>query len=98
LRDDAPRIDTIEALARVGEQILDGLDRGALSPKQGEQMNQTWKQIYRLKVDTPLRLMSLVARYRGKVPIPREPMVRSLLGLGPTPEETDAKQLEEAVR
>ena len=98
LREDAPRIDTIEALTRKNEQVFDALDRGALTPKQGEQMNQTLKAIFRLKIDTPLRLISLVAKHKGKIPIPREPMLRTMLGLNAKPEPTDAALLESSAR
>lgn len=98
LRAEAPRIETLEDLARRNEQVLDGLDRGTLTPKTAEQMNQTLKAIFRLKVDVPLRLMSLLAKHKGKVPIPREPILRKMIGLGEQPAPTDAKTLEDATR
>ena len=61
---------------------MDGLERGAITPKTAEQMNQCMK--------TPIGLARLEIQFRkmlmaaGRVaPVPRSPILRSAIGLNP---------------
>lgn len=85
-------------MQRKHEQLFDGLESGSLSGKIAEQMNQTLKGIRALQIDKPLAYMSLLAKFKGKVPIPRTPMLRRMIGLPETVAPTDAAQLEEITR
>jgi len=80
-------------VSRKNEQILDALEHGFITPKTGEQLNQTIKMHVRLNIDLPMRLMSLVAKVTGRSPIPRAAMVRGMLGLPATPSADDAALL-----
>src|SRR5688572_293549 len=80
LRSNAPQLRTTEALLQKNEQILDGLERGVVTPKMGEQMGQCIK--------TPIMLarleMSFLKMLQGfgrKSPVPRSPVLRSAIGL-----------------
>ena len=61
LRGDAPEVRTLEQLQRVNEQVLDAILRGVLSPKQSDGTVTTLKAIKSLQVDTPLRVMGMIA-------------------------------------
>lgn len=97
MREDAPKLATIEDMVRKNEQVFDALDRGSVTPKTAEQLNQTLKAIFRLRIDTPIRLMSLLAKHRGAIPIPRDPIVRKMIGLGPDVDPGDAVILKDAM-
>lgn len=84
-------------MVRKNEQVFDALDRGTVTPKTAEQLNQTLKAIFRLRIDTPIRLMSLLAKHRGNIAIPRDPIVRKMMGLGPEPGPDDAAVLQGAL-
>ena len=77
----------MEALYTKLEQLLDAAEHGSLSPKQFEQMNTTIKAMVKLGVDLPLRVMSLVEKFKGRdrmadaIKDMRAPMVRTFLGL-----------------
>lgn len=88
----------MDDLARKHEQVFDGLERGTVTGKIAEQMNQTLKGIIKLRIDSPMKYMAMLAKHKGKVPIPREPMLRKMIGLPEHPQPTDAGLLLEAVR
>jgi hypothetical protein len=71
---------TVEDLLEKNEQILDGLERGTVTPKMGEQMGQC--------VKTPIALARLemsfhkmIQGFGKKAPVPRNALLRSAIGL-----------------
>lgn len=74
---------TAEAILEKNEQILDGLERGAVSPKMGEQMGQCIKTPISL-ARLELSFLKMIQGFGRKVPVPRSPLVRSMIGLKET--------------
>lgn len=75
-------------LYRKLEQIFDAGQRGALEPKQFEQLVTTLKMMIRLGFDIPRSYLSLMLRYRTQQPAlmealgkMRAPMLKGLLGV-----------------
>jgi hypothetical protein len=78
----APTLRTADEILQKNEQIFDGLDRGTISAKVAEQLSQC--------VKTPLMIARLELLYMRMLqtagrtaPVPRSPLVRSLVGLNP---------------
>lgn len=88
LRSDAPQIRTAEKVIEKFEQIQDGLERQALTPKTAEQMNQTLKGIMGVE-RLAMQYWSLARKFGKSAPIPRTPITRSLLGLRPDADPSD---------
>ncbi|KKN06135.1 hypothetical protein LCGC14_1080380 [marine sediment metagenome] len=80
LRDSAPHIRTAGEVVRKHEQIQDGLERSAISPKMAEQMNQTLKGIMGV-ARLEMQYWSLVRKFGKTAPVPRNPLLRSAIGL-----------------
>lgn len=84
LNKDAPRIATADDLFRKHEQVLDAIERGALTAEQVKGINQTLKQMKELGIDVPLKVMTLIVQAQesgASVPRARGGLLRSLLGL-----------------
>jgi len=81
LRKHAPQIRSAVAIIEKHEQIQDGLERGALTGKIAEQMNQTLKGITGI-AKLELQYLALLLKFGRKVPVPRSPVLRSVVGLG----------------
>ncbi len=92
LRPNAPQIRTFKALIEKHEQILDGIERGTLTGKIAEQMNQTLKGIAGV-AKLELQYWSQVFKFGRKAPVPRSPLLRSISGLPAEPAPNDAETL-----
>jgi len=94
LRNDAPPLRTVEAILKKNEQILDGLERGTLTPKMGEQMGQCIKTPQNL-VRLEISYHRMIKDYGRTVPVPRSPLLRSMIpGLNPDKvEPTDGEKV-----
>lgn len=89
LREAAPQLRTAEAIHRKQEQVVDGLEHGLLTAKQGEQLNMAIKGLWRAP-DMELRWMSMLLKFgKAKVPAPRTPLLRSVLGLAGEPSQAE---------
>ena len=62
------------------EQIQDGLERGSLTGKIAEQMNQTLKGIMGV-AKLEMQYFSMLLKFGRKAPVPRSPILRSVVGL-----------------
>jgi hypothetical protein len=80
LRSNVPRLRTAEAILEKNEQILDGLERGIVSPKMGEQMGQCIKTPMML-ARLEMAFLSMIRGYGRKAPVPRNPLLRNAIGL-----------------
>ena len=85
---------TVEAILKKNEQILDGLERGSLTPKMGEQMGQCIKTPQNL-VRLEIAYHRMIKDYGRTVPVPRSPLLRSMIpGLNPDKvEPTDGEKV-----
>jgi hypothetical protein len=83
LRSDAPKLRSAEAFVEKHEQIFDALEHERITPKTAEQMGQQLKGILSIE-KMGLQWWGLAFKYGRKVPVPRSPILRSILGL---PEE-----------
>jgi hypothetical protein len=90
LRPNAPQLRTVEAIAAKHEQIFDALERDAISGKIAEQMGQQLKGIVNLAT-MEMRFWQLVLKYKRKAPVPRNPILRSQMGLGPVIAPSDGE-------
>lgn len=88
LRVDAPQIRTATAIIEKHEQIQDGLERGSLTGKIAEQMNQTLKGIMGV-AKMEMQYWSLAAKFGRKAPVPRSAILRSVIGLPEGLSKTD---------
>lgn len=80
LRSEAPQLRTEQALLKKNEEIVDGLERGAITPKTAEQMSQCIKtpiSLARLRIS----YLKMMASFGRKMPIPQAGLLRSLLDL-----------------
>lgn len=83
LRSDAPELRNIESIHRKQEQVIDAMEHGTITAKQAEQLNMAIKGLWK-PVTLELSWMSILLKYgKAKVPAPRTPMLRNLLGLSP---------------
>lgn len=97
LREEAPHLRNIESIHRKQEQVIDAMEHGLITAKQGEQLNMAIKGLYR-PVQLEMAWMSLLLKYgKAKVPAPRTPMLRNLLGLGSTPTREEREDYEKAL-
>lgn len=88
LRVTAPQLRTAEHIIRKNEQIIDGLERGVLTPKMAEQMNQCCKMPIEL-AKLELKHHEIIRRAGRKANVPRSPLLRSNIGLGKELAPTD---------
>jgi hypothetical protein len=89
LRANAPKLRTAEAIVEKHEQILDGLEREAITAKQAEQMNQTLKGIIGIE-KLGLQFLSIALKFgKTSAPVPRSPILRDMLGLRPELDRSD---------
>lgn len=78
---------SVEDLYRENEILLHNIKTGDLSAKQIDGANTTLKAMYRLGVDLPVRMISLMQKFKGRDNLAdamkdmRAPMVRTVLGL-----------------
>jgi hypothetical protein len=83
LKKDPPQLRTEDALLKKNEQILDGMERGLLTPKIAEQMGQCVKTPIAL-VRLEMQYLRTLAMFGRKAPVPRSPLLRSMIpGLDP---------------
>jgi hypothetical protein len=71
---------TAEKLIEKHEQIQDALERGTISGKIAEQMNQTLKGIVGIE-KLGMQYLALALKFGRKAPVPRSPILRDMLGL-----------------
>jgi hypothetical protein len=88
----APQLRTAEAILTKNEQILDGLERGAVSPKMGEQMGQCIKTPIAL-ARLEMSFLKMIQGFGRKAPVPRSPLLRSAIGLKEAVSPTDGEQV-----
>jgi hypothetical protein len=72
------------------EQIQDALEHGTVSGKVAEQMNQTLKGI-RDVANLEMRYFAMLHKFGRKAPVPRSPLLRSVLGLAEEVQATDGE-------
>lgn len=82
LRSNAPQLRTVDAILSKNEQILDGMELGRVTPKMGEQMSQCCKTPI-LLAKLEMSYFKMVSAFGRKAPVPRQPILRSMLGLDP---------------
>lgn len=80
LRKEAPQLRTAVSIIEKHEQIQDGLERGSLTGKIAEQMNQTLKGIMGV-AKLEMQYFSMLLKFGRKAPVPRSPILRSVVGL-----------------
>jgi hypothetical protein len=80
LRREAPQLRTTVALVEKHEQIQDALERRAITGKIAEQMGQQLKGILSV-AKLEMQYWQLVAKFGKKAPVPRSPLLRSVIGL-----------------
>ena len=90
MRANAPQLRTVEAIAQKHEQIFDALERDAISGKIAQQMGQQLKGIVNL-ASMEMRFWQLVAKFKRKAPVPRNPILRSSMGLPPNIAPSDGE-------
>lgn len=92
LKPNAPQIRTVSAIVEKHEQIQDALEHGAISGKIAEQMGQTLKGIVDV-AKLEMKYWSLVLKFGKKAPVPRSPILRSVVGLAERVAPTDGEQI-----
>lgn len=90
LRPNAPHLRTVEAIAEKHEQIFDALEHDRITGKIAEQMGQQLKGIVNL-AGMEMRFWQLLLKFKRKAPVPRNPILRSQMGLGPDIAPTDGE-------
>lgn len=80
LRSNAPELRTTDAILAKNEQILDGIERGAVTPKMAEQMGQCIKTPISL-ARLEMSFLKMIQGFGRKAPVPRSPLLRSAVGL-----------------
>lgn len=80
LRKDAPKLRTAEAIIEKHEQIQDALEGNRINGKIAEQMNQTLKGIMGV-AKLEMQYFSMLLKFGRKAPVPRSPILRSVVGL-----------------
>lgn len=80
LRKEAPQLRTATAIIEKHEQIQDALERQTVSGKIAEQMNQTLKGIMGV-AKLEMQYFSMLLKFGRKAPVPRSPILRSVIGL-----------------
>src|SRR5687768_15434672 len=74
LRTNAPKLRTTDAILEKNEQILDGIERGAVSPKMAEQMGQCIKTPIML-ARLEMSFLKMIQGFGRKAPVPRSPLL-----------------------
>lgn len=92
LRSDAPELRTAEQIIKKNEEIFDALERNAITAKMGEQMNQCLKTPMSL-AKLEMQFLSMVRGFGRKAPVPRNPLLRSAIGLKPELSPSDGAQV-----
>ena len=92
LRPDAPQLRTARAIIEKYEQVQDALEHNRITGKIAEQMNQTLKGIVGIE-RLGLQFLSLALKFGKKAPVPRSPILRDMVGLGPTLSPTDGDHI-----
>jgi len=90
LRGDAPPIRTAAAIIQKHEQIQDALEHNTISGKIAEQMNQTLKGIMGV-AKLEMQYFSMLLKFGRKAPVPRSPILRSVVGLSENVSPTDGE-------
>src|SRR4051812_5017258 len=80
LRNDPPTLRTTDAILHKNEQIIDGLERGAITSKMAEQMGQCIKTPIML-ARLEMSFLKMIQGFGRKAPVPRSPLLRSAVGL-----------------
>jgi len=80
LRENAPQLRTAEKLIEKHEQIADALEHGSITPKTAEQLNQSLKGIVGIE-RLGMSYLKLALAFGKKAPVPRTPILRSMIGL-----------------
>lgn len=92
LRADAPKIRTSGAIIEKHEQIQDALEHQTITGKVAEQMNQTLKGILGV-AKLEMQYWSLMLKFKRNPPVPRSPILRSVIGLAPDVSAKDAESV-----
>lgn len=71
---------TASAIIEKHEQIQHALEHGKITGKIAEQMNQTLKGIVAIE-RLGLQYLSLAHKFGRKIPVPRSPIIRDMIGL-----------------
>lgn len=85
-----PKIRTATAIIQKHEQIQEALESERITGKVAEQMNQTLKGIMNV-AKLELQYWSLIAKMGRKAPVPRSPILRSVVGLTEEVQPTDGE-------
>lgn len=78
---------SLEELYRENEILLHNIKTGSLTAKQIDGANTTLKQMKALGIDIPMRMVSLMEKFKGRDKMAdamkdmRAPMMRTVLGL-----------------
>src|SRR5262245_3671106 len=80
LRPDAPQLRTADKMTEKHEQIFDALEHDRITGKIAEQMGQQLKGILGI-AKLELQYLNLARQFGRKVPVPRSPIIRSVIGL-----------------
>jgi hypothetical protein len=90
LRPNAPQLRSAEAILAKNEQIMDGIERGAVTPKMAEQMGQCIKTPIAL-ARLEMTFLKMVHGFGRTAPVPRSPLLRSVIGLKEAVSPTDGE-------
>lgn len=88
LQANAPKLRTASAIIEKHEQIQHALELGKITGKIAEQMNQTLKGIVAIE-RLGLQYLSLAHKFGRKMPVPRSPIIRDMVGLPEALSPTD---------
>lgn len=83
-----PQLRTSQAIVHKHEQIQDALERQAINGKIAEQMNQTLKGIMNV-AKLEIQWLNMILKFGNKAPVPRSPILRSVVGLPEAVSPTD---------
>ncbi len=92
LRAKAPQIRTTVALLEKHEQIQDALEHESIQPRVAQQMDQTLKGIMAV-AKLELQYFTMLMKLGARAPVPRSPILRSLIGLPVKPSKGDAEAM-----
>jgi hypothetical protein len=82
----------MEALVEKHEQIQEALEHERIGGKVAEQMNQTLKGILKV-AQLEMQYWALGMKYKRGIPVPRSPILRSIVGLSAEASPTDGEHL-----
>ncbi len=80
------------ALLEKHEQIQDALEHEGIQPRVAQQMDQTLKGIMGV-AKLELQYYSMLMKLGSHAPVPRSPILRSLIGLPNKPHAKDAEHM-----